>query len=179
MTSLVPLMLGPVLRAICPKKERCLYIGNFLADHHMMCQGPSDQGSKDPSVAASMREHAPASRMPSRKGRSVLRRRARANSYSFTRSRTDLILPWRNSDPFHLDEGSRLFLNAGQGYYIMQMKLALRDLPSYDEFRTLFSRYKITGWDTRITPTFSQNMAGSFGLGGANGVRNPMPDMEM
>ena len=56
----------------------------------------------------------------------------------------------------------------------MQMKLALRDLPSYDEFRTLFSRYQITGWDTRITPTFAQNMADSFGLGGANGVRNPM-----
>ena len=96
----------------------------------------------------------------SRKGRAVLRRRvgARSNVYSFSRSRTDLILPWRNSLAFHNDEGARFFLNKAdvngdQGYYIMQTKLALRDLPSYDEFRTLFTRYKLTGWDTRITPT--------------------------
>lgn len=115
----------------------------------------------------------------------MLRRRlgSRASQYSFSRSRTDVILPWRNSNPIHADETARFYLNKADvngdnGYYIMNMKLALRDLPSYDEFRTLFTRYKLTGWDTRITPTFSQNMASSFGLGAANAVRHAIPNLE-
>lgn len=57
--------------------------------------------------------------------------------------------------------------------------MSLRDLPDYDEFSSLFSRYKITSWTTRITPTFDRPMAGSFGAPGpANAARNAMPMME-
>ena len=37
------------------------------------------------------------------------------------------------------------------------MKMQLSALPDYDEFRTLFTQYKITSWKTTITPTFKDN----------------------
>ena len=58
----------------------------------------------------------------------------------------------------------------------MKLELRLADLPDYEEFQNLFTQFKIShGWTTTTTPTFKGNMAGSFGLGGANAVRNPMP----
>ena len=37
----------------------------------------------------------------------------------------------------------------------MSMRLRLEDLPSYQEFESLFPQYKLKSWMTRITPTHS------------------------
>ena len=37
------------------------------------------------------------------------------------------------------------------------MRLRLEDLPDYQEFQNLFSQYKLSSWNTRITPTHSIN----------------------
>lgn len=76
----------------------------------------------------------------------------RANSYPFTRSVTEYLDSWATGD------SGRMELNTDQKYYCMQMRVKLTDLPSYDEFRTLFTRYKITSWDTIITPSFKNNI---------------------
>ena len=75
-----------------------------------------------------------------------------SNVYPFTRSVTEYLDSW-SSPPDH----SLFPLNSDSTYYIMKMKMQLSSLPSYEEFRTLFTQYKITSWKTTITPNFSSN----------------------
>ena len=48
-------------------------------------------------------------------------------------------------------------MNSDSTYFIMKMKMQLSALPDYEEFRTLFTQYRITSWKTTITPTFKDN----------------------
>lgn len=113
-----------------------------------------------------------------RKPRFALRQTpfGRSNSYPFTRSLTEYTDAWSAS------ADDRFTLSTDSKYYIMQMGLRFNELPSYDEFRTLFTRYKITSWKTTITPSFKDNvgMFRSLNSDNTNDQLQPaIPNLEM
>lgn len=77
----------------------------------------------------------------------------RSNCYPFTRSVTQYLRAWESPDDTSLFD-----LNSDNSYYIMKMKMQLAELPDYDEFRSLFTQFKITSWTTTITPTMKDNI---------------------
>lgn len=101
-----------------------------------------------------------------------------ANVYPFTRSTTEYLQSWTAPDDHYL-----FSMNSDSTYFIMKMKMQLSALPDYDEFRTLFTQYRITSWKTTITPTFKDNqpyVAQHDPTGAAWAQINPaIPNMEM
>lgn len=113
-----------------------------------------------------------------RKPRFALRKSpfGRANSYPFTRSVTEYIDAWASSPNINFH------LNADSTYYVMNMNLKFTDLPDVDEFRTLFTRYKITSWKTQITPSFKENVSVAWvadSSGSAGQIQPAIPNLEM
>ncbi|AXH74459.1 MAG: hypothetical protein [Cressdnaviricota sp.] len=55
------------------------------------------------------------------------------------------------------DHTNGVFLNTDNKYMIVKLHTKFNKLPNYDEFKALFSEYKITSVDQRLIPFYSQN----------------------
>jgi hypothetical protein len=55
------------------------------------------------------------------------------------------------------DHTNGVFLNTDSKYMIVKLHTKFSKLPNYEEFKALFSEYKITSVDQRLVPFYSQN----------------------
>jgi len=93
--------------------------------------------------------------------RNVKRRKRVARVRTAPRSSPNVYRFTRGFDSFSsIGETAGIFaMNTDNKYQIIDLHTKFADLPDYTEFNSLFSEYKITGFDVQLVPTHKSNLA--------------------
>lgn len=71
------------------------------------------------------------------------------------------------------DNTNGLYMNSDNTWMIVRLHTKFNNLPDYDEFKALFSEYKITSLNHRLVPYFSQNQPFTVGVSPDFGIAIP------
>jgi len=100
---------------------------------------------------------------------------SRPNTYRFMR---EYSFPMAFGSVYP-DNANGLYMNTDNRFVVIKCNTAFNKLPEFQEFKALFSEYKITSFSQTFTPYFSQNQTAVLKYNANDDVTQAVPNYEM